>query len=378
MHRVMHRAHGPTSLLLALVGSLAPASGLARDRLPVAVVAPDHLPTARRAVVDRALVAALAAAGVEALPPAQVRDRLEGRRELVESRSRAAELLAGGKRAVREMRYPDAVRLLRRAEEAARRGLARLVAPRLLASIYRCRGIALLPTRPAAARRAFLLSALHHPGQALDTRRLPPKIVRELKRAAAEARVARSPTLTQSEARRLLAALEARRVLVATPRPGRLTLRMTRSGGPAWSTSVTWPPGAPAREVREAITAGLRVHVGPPADGAGRARRPWTWLALGVAGAATVTGSVLAALTQRDKARAEELAGRTPLVEYAPEARDLEAAAGRYQTGAVVTFTVAGVAAAAAVALWLWPSRSEQVSSRSWLPAPGGICVALP
>ena len=71
------------------------------------------------------------------------------------------------------------MKLLHQARIAADAGLARLVATRLLAGIYRQQGIAQLPLDPAAARRALARSFALRPDQPIEPD-LSPKLRAEL------------------------------------------------------------------------------------------------------------------------------------------------------------------------------------------------------
>ena len=185
------------------------------------------------------------------------------RRRLKQARA----LLAAATDAVQGVRYPEAVRLLRRARGAADAGLARLLATGLLAQIHRQLGIAQLPLDPAAARRALVRSFALRPDQPIE-RDLSPKLRAEL-RAAADAAAQVTTTTSWRLAARAGALLgDARLLLVEASRQGervwlQLGLLEPDADGWRWRGGVRWRRGADAAIIRAAVTRGLQAFPAP-------------------------------------------------------------------------------------------------------------------
>ncbi len=364
------RVSPPTIVLLLL----AAASAEAAPR--VAILAPGD-PLDR--VLLRELSAIVSRSGARPLAPAEAASRLEADPGLASARQRASSLLERATELARNVRYDEALAALRTAETAAERGLAAVVEPRMLSELYLQRGLALLATDAAEAQRWLESSFQHWPGRPLDASVHAPRILQALRAAARTARVEGARELAEADLGRAARILGVQTILLvrAGGERGRLSVRRfdSRPEAYAGTTEVEWTADASPAQAREALRGLLLWFPRAGEDGGAPRTRvsPLTWVLLGVAGAATVTGIGLAAQAQVRFDDAGALANRTPkLEEYAPAARDAEDAGRALRTGAIVSFSLGAAAAVAAVVVWQRTKARREPAVRVGL-APAGL-----
>jgi hypothetical protein len=359
----------PILLLVAIGAQAAPPR--------VALVVPGGDPIDR--VLIRELVALIARSGARALAPAEAAASLETDPELASARQRATSLLEQATELARNVRYERALSLLAAAESAAERGLAALVDPRLLADLYLQRGIALLATDAGAAQRWLVRSFQHFLARPLDPAVHAPKILQALRQAARAARGEEArdpPEAILGQAARVLGVQTVLLLRLAPGARARVDLRRfdARRESYAGSLAVSWPSDAGPDDARLALRA-LSPWF-PRADEGETPRRartsPLAWVFLGAGVAATAAGIGLAVQAQARFDDASALANQKKLLEYAPEARDLEDSGRALRAGSIVCFTLGAAAAVAALVVWQRTRPPREASVRVSV-APAGL-----
>lgn len=327
----------------------------------------------------RELVALVARSGARALAPADVAASLEADPELASARQRASSLLEEATELARNVRYERALAVLSTAESAAERGLAALVDPRLLADLYLQRGIALLATDAGAAQRWLVRSFHHFPTRQLDPTVHAPKILQALRQAARDARGEEGRGLPEATLGQAARVLGAQTILLLRLEPGarsRIDLRRfdARRESYTGSLAVSWPADASPDEARLALRALAPWF--PRAEQGEAPRRtrtsPLAWVFLGAGAAATAAGIGLAVQAQARFDDASALANQKKLLEYAPEARDLEDSGRALRAGSIVCFTLGAAAAVAALVVWQRTRPPREASVRVSV-APAGL-----
>lgn len=352
---------------------------------PVLVAMVGVVPPSRVRDLEQAM-ARVRPAAMQLVPSATVRARIASDRSLWHRRKLAATMLKKAVFLSQRLRYDQALRKLRQAEIAALDGLARFVEPRLLSDIYFHQGLALLPTDRSAGHRQLVQSFLLWPTRVMNAEQESPKILKAARTALVEAQTGRSQMqISGREAARVATLLHARLLLVVSLRRGpdkdQVSLALFEGDTPRRSAMVQLLSDDPPQTIRLALERAFRRFFPAERETAGsspRLRRwkPWAAVGLGMAAAGLTVGTVLAVMTSSRENEAESLARREPLVEYAPQVLELEQEGQRMQAGSIICFCLAGVGAAAALAAWFWPDRSERHGT-ALLLGPRGVQLVI-
>lgn len=370
----------------AVILALVPIPADAQMRLAAMVHLPERLDADRARVVDEALRRALAGLGeASSVAPDRTFALLAREARVKDARSRAAELLARALVLIDRLRYPEALQVLDAARSNAVAGLAQLVQPKLLADLDFHTGVVKhvmqSPEASALLERSFAL----WPRRAIDSPAKSPKVLRALRQAAVRAARVPPPLPTAGEMRRAANLVGVERFVLVTPlEQGAelevVELRVFHRAGGRWigSRKQVWPSGASLveifprmeRAVRRVLDLQRRTARSPT-----RGRRVLAWVTTGAAVALAGAGAALFAVSDQRMKEAESLATTPPSVEYADEAQGLESEARQLRIGAIVTLSLAAVAAAGAVVLWLTSGPKENPIERRIAPRGAGVLV---
>lgn len=307
---------------------------------------------------------------------------------LEKKRREAATDLAEAKILAANMRLLEALNKLEQAQKSALAGLAALLEPQLLSDIYFEQGVNLLLTKPEEGQTYLTKSFAWWPARKIDEKNVSPKHYPQL--SAAQKRALDEPPylLTDEEASLAAQTLMIESLLVVSTRrmgfqdniefrhyfvPQQKYQMQAKLAWPAEESADQFKP-----QVEKIVEQFFAEHGKHNSNGS--FRKPAIWACAGVSVASLLAGIALN-FSGRGKVReAEDLSSQTPLVEYQPRISDLEDSGRQQQTTSVVFFSLSAAAAAASVALWLWPSDSEQPSTSNTVrfgPGPGWAGVSM-
>jgi hypothetical protein len=313
--------------------------------------------------------------------PAEMLARLAREKDVERRITQIEALVMRAEEARFQMQRPAAVAAATAAVEKLGSMAGRYVAPELevKAQVVLALALMLKPADPGRAELAFASALAIDPSLQPDRDRMAPHVVRLLEHAKRKAGGAGTPTMRELG---LVANMTGLRYLIwFAVRKSELDLLVYDHD--RRTVRVRSRHGLAEREVMREVAARisaaldrLRSPLPPAATPPARDQLPvepvpepprrqraaeWVVSALGVAALASGTALLLVSRGRNDDALA--LAHRVPLVEYEPEAQDLEESARIYKVAGIVSLSVGCVAAAVALYLWLRPEPQRRAAA---------------